>query len=98
MTLYLKGERVTAKLILHNLKSKAMDLFEYFKATCRTMMRSERCKAAHTYLLSMDFQSRLIEDSWNVQVQVTNLNGDQVWMHLSEAQIKCFSDNYFFED
>lgn len=102
MTLYLEGQRVTAKLIRHKLKSKiksqAMDMFEYFKATCRTMMRSERCKAAHKFLSSMDFESRLIEDSWNVQVQVTNLHGDKVWMHLSEAQIKCFSDHYFFKD
>lgn len=98
MTMYLKGQRVTAKLICHKLKSKTMDLFEYFKATCRTMMRSERCKAAQKYLSSMDFESRLIEDTWNLQVQVANLHGDLVWMYLSDAQIKCFSDKYFFED
>jgi len=73
-------------------------MFEYFKSTFRNLLRADRCEAAYKYLLSMDFQSRWNPELRSVQVRVVNANGDEVWMFLSDAQIKAFSDNYFFED
>lgn len=73
-------------------------MFEYFKSTFQNLLRDDRCEAAHKYLSAMDFQSRWNPDLRSVQVKVVNANGDEVWMFLSDAQIKAFSDNYFFED
>ena len=73
-------------------------MFEYFKSTFRNLLRVDRCEAAYKYLSSMDFQSRWHPELGSVQVKVVNANGDEVWMFLSDAQIKAFSDNYFFED
>ena len=73
-------------------------MFEYFKSTFSNLLRGDRCEAAHKYLSSMDFQSRHNPELRSVQVKVVNANGDEVWMFLSDAQIKAFSDNYFFED
>lgn len=70
--------------------------FTQIKIAIKRRLRKHRLEAACTYLKSVDFTTKIYNST--LWVEVANLNGDLVWMELSPAQVKAFSDNYFFED